>query len=272
MRRRVFAPALAVALIAALPHPASAAAAKRPATITLNGPPVVNAILADLAYYYRHSVRNPPRFSFVPGGPNTGVLDALRGTVDGGGLARNLGPSDPPGVVLNPFALSALCIYTHPSNPVANLSRATVQQLLTGQATNWSQIPGSQRTDSIVSVGAVISAPVALYWASVFLDPGLRITYSPRTFTTTSQVRDYVRTDPAAWGYGDLIETQGVHLVSYNGVPCNRATVRAGTYPAQRPLAVVTKGPARGALKRFLRWIKTSPKARKVIATRYIPL
>jgi hypothetical protein len=37
-------------------------------------------------------------------------------------------------------------------------------------------------------------------------------------------------------------------------------------YPAQRPLDVVT----RGALARFLRWVRTSRKARAAIATRYI--
>ena len=41
--------------------------------------------------------------------------------------------------------------------------------------------------------------------------------------------------------------------------------------PAQRPLGVVTKGAPKGALRRFLRWVATSRKAREVIATRYIP-
>jgi ABC-type phosphate transport system substrate-binding protein len=54
-------------------------------------------------------------------------------------------------------------------------------------------------------------------------------------------------------------------------VPCARANVQAGTYPPRRPLGVVTRGQPRGAVKRFLRWIKTSAKAREVIATRCIP-
>ena len=56
------------------------------------------------------------------------------------------------------------------------------------------------------------------YWASIFLDPGTRITYSPRRFTSTAQTRDFVAATPAAWSYTDLIEARGVHAASYQGV------------------------------------------------------
>ena len=59
--------------------------------------------------------------------------------------------------------------------------------------------------------------------------------------------------------------------MAYEGIGCMRATIRAGTYPARRPLGVVTRGRPRGALARFLHWVKTSRKARRVIATRYVP-
>jgi ABC-type phosphate transport system substrate-binding protein len=111
-----------------------------------------------------------------------------------------------------------------------------------------------------------------VYWASVFLDAGTRITYAPRRFTSTAQTRDFVAATPAAWSYTDLIETTGVHAASYEGVACARSTVRAGTYLPRRPLGVVTRGKPRGAVKRFLRWVATSAKARHVIATRYVPL
>jgi phosphate transport system substrate-binding protein len=61
------------------------------------------------------------------------------------------------------------------------------------------------------------------------------------------------------------------NVMAYNGVPCTRATVRSGAYPAGRPLGVATRGRPRGALGRFLRWARTSPIARRVIATRYVP-
>jgi hypothetical protein len=80
--------------------PASAAA--KETTLTLSGTAVTQSLLADLAYFYRHAVPDPPRFSFLGGGANTGVADAARGVVDAGMLARNLGPDDPPGAGLHP--------------------------------------------------------------------------------------------------------------------------------------------------------------------------
>ena len=32
-------------------------------TISMNGAPVAKALVADLAYFYRHQLRHPPRFS-----------------------------------------------------------------------------------------------------------------------------------------------------------------------------------------------------------------
>jgi phosphate transport system substrate-binding protein len=266
MRLRLLLPAVLVALAV---FPASAAA--KETTLTLSGTAVTQSLVADLAYFYRHAVPDPPRFSFLGGGANTGVADAARGVVDAGLLARDLGPGDPPELVFTPLALSALCMITNASNPVADFPRALIQQIFTGQVTSWSQVPGSGRVDAIVPAGVILSSAASVYWASIFLDPGTRITYAPRRFTSTAQTRDFVAATPAAWSYTDLIETIGVHAASYQGVRCARATVRSGAYLPRRPLGIVTRGEPRGAVKRFLRWIKTSAKARQVIATRYIP-
>jgi phosphate transport system substrate-binding protein len=91
------------------------------------------------------------------------------------------------------------------------------------------------------------------------------------TLLTTAQARDYIRQDPDAFGYVDLALTGPLHTIAYEGVDCTRATVRTGRYAASRPLAVVTRGRPRPALRRFLRWVRHSSTARRVIATRYIP-
>jgi phosphate transport system substrate-binding protein len=261
---------LASVLVALALLPASASA--KETTLTLSGTGVTQSLLADLAYFYRHAVPDPPRFSFLGGGADTGVADAARGVVDAGMLARSLGPNDPPELVFTPVALSALCMVTNASNPVPDFSRVLIQQIFTGQVTSWSQVPGSKRTDAIVPAGVILSSAASVYWGSVFLDPGTRITYAPRRFTSTAQTRDFVAGTPAAWSYTDLIETTGVHAASYQGVACAKANVQAGTYLPRRSLGVVTRGAPRGAVKRFLRWIRTSAKARQVIATRYVTL
>ncbi len=258
------------ALIAALTLLVWAAPAQAQPTISMSGSSVAQAVIADLAYFYRHAVHDPPRFSLVGGGTGIGIADATRGVVDAGMVSRNLGPSDPPGLVLTPFALSGVCLVTNRSNPVANFTRAQIQDVVAGRVTSWTQIPGSARTDAIVPVALDLTAGARLVFESVFVDVGTPILYAPRTFATSAQVRDFVEATPAAFGYVDLALTGPLHAASYEGVPCARATIRTATYPAQRPLGVVTRGKPRGALARFLRWVATSRKARAVIATRYV--
>ena len=259
-----------VAVAAVLLALAVAPRAHAATTITMSGSSVAEAVLADLAYFYSHATRTAPRFSFVGGGTTTGITDAARGVVDAGMVSRNLGATDPPGLVLTPFALSGVCLVTNGANPVPGLSRAQVQDLVAGRVTSWSQVPGSTRDDAIVSVALDLTAGARLVFESVFVDPATLISYTPRTFATAAQVRDFVESTPAAWGYVDLALAGRLHAMTYNGVPCERSTIRTGAYPAQRPLGVVTRGRPSRALTRFLRWATTSRKGRQVIASRYI--
>ena len=174
--------------------------------MTLSGTAVTQSLVADLAYFYRHAIRRPAAVLADRRRSEHRRRDAARGVVDAGMLARNLGPDDPPGLVLTPIALSGLCMMSNPSNPVPDFSRALIQQIFTGQVTSWSQVPGSNRIDAIETAGILASA-ASVYWASVFLDQGRRSPTRPRRFTSTAQMRDFVAATPAAWSYADLIET-----------------------------------------------------------------
>jgi phosphate transport system substrate-binding protein len=261
--------ALVVVLAAAVLVP-EASAARR--TITMSGATPTGNLTADLAYFYRHSVRRAPRFSIVGGGTGTGIADAARDIVDIGLASRPLEPTDPPGLVLSPIAISGLCLATNRANPLPGLNRAQIQGVVAGTLTSWTQLPGSARTDAIKSVGLDERAGGRSVFLSVFVDLATPIAYQPRTLATAAQVRDYIRGTPAALGYIDLAYTSDLHVVPYEGIPCTRATIRARTYPAYRPLSFVTHGRPRGAVKRFLRWIRRSKTARRVIATRYVPV
>ena len=261
--------ALAVVLLTAVVVP-DAPAARR--TITMSGSTPTGALTADLAYFYRHAVKRPPRFSIVGGGSGTGIADAARRIVDVGLASRELTPDDPAGLRLSPIALSGVCIVTNRANPVPGITRAQIQAWVAGTLTSWTQFPGSARTDAIQSVALDERAGARSVFLSVFVDLTTPITYQPRTLALAAQMRDYVRSTPAALGFVDLAYASALHSVPYEGVPCTRATVRSGTYPAHRPLAFVTRGRPRGEVRRFLRWIRHSKTARRVIATRYVPL
>jgi phosphate transport system substrate-binding protein len=258
-----------VAVVAALVLSAPARAATP--TITMSGAAISRSLIADLAYFYSHAVRTPPRFSLVASSTNAGIADVKRGIVEGAMVSRNLGATDPSGLVLTPIALSGVCLVTNVANPVPGITRDQLQDIIAGRVTNWAQVPGSPRTDAIVPVTLDPSTGTRLVFDSVFVDISTPVVYAPRTFDTSPQVRDFIEATPAAFGYVDLASAGPLHKLTYQGAACNRTTIRTATYPAQRPLGVVTRGQPRGALKRFLRWVATSRKARSVIATRYVP-
>jgi phosphate transport system substrate-binding protein len=156
-------------------------------------------------------------------------------------------------------------------HPVPGITRAQIQDIVAGRVTAWSQVPGSTRRDAIVPVGLDVTTGSGQVFQTDFVDLTTPSVYRPVTLPTDAAARDFVAQTPAAFGYVDLALTPLVHVVAYNGVGCSRETIRTGTYPAARPLGVVTRGRPRGALARFLRWVGTSGTARRVIATRYLP-
>jgi phosphate transport system substrate-binding protein len=256
----------AVAVLAA-PAPEAGAA-----TIRMSGQQITQVLVADLAYFYRHETRRPPRFELTGGGTGAGIADTVRGISDAALVSRELGPDDPPGLRLTRLAVSGVCLASNHTNSVPTISRALLQEIVAGRVTSWSQVPGSARTDPIIPVTLDPGTGAARVFEQVFLDDSTPVAWQATTLLTSLQARDYVERTPAAFAYLDLAFTGPVHPIPYEGVPCTRATIKDGSYPASRPIGVVTAGRPKPALRRFLRWARTDRTAQRVIAARYIPI
>jgi phosphate transport system substrate-binding protein len=255
--------------LAALAAPSAA----RAQTIRMSGQPLTQALIADLAYFYRHEhPQRAPRFELSGGATSTGISDAARGISDAALVSRALTPDDPPGLVLTRLAVSGVCLASNRANPVGSISRALVQDIVAGRVTSWGQVPGAARADAIVPVALDAGSGAAAVFEQVFLDDDTPIAWQPITALTDGQARDTIAGTPAAFGYVDLAQRRTVHPIAFDGIPCTRATVSDGSYPATRPIGVVTVGPPTGALRRFLLWARSARTARRVIATRYIPI
>ena len=260
-------------LVATVVMLATSAVPARAATIRMGGSQIAGAVVADLAYFYRHDVRRPPRFEISRGGTDPGLADLSRGITDAALVSRELEPGDPPGLRIHRLAWSGVCLASNAANPVPQISRALLQDIVAGRVTSWSQVPGSARTDAIVPVALDPSAGGAHVFEQVFVDLATPVSWQPATFQLSIQVRDYMQTQPAAFGYLDLaVATGAVHRIPFEGRSCTRATVRNGSYPARRPIAIVTRKHPKKALRRFLAWTRTSREARRVIAAHYIPV
>jgi phosphate transport system substrate-binding protein len=262
---------LALAVAATLGAPGPARGAQAP-TITISGAFTATALTADLAYFYRREVRSPPRFELVGGRTVTGIADVSRGISDIGLATRPLGPDDPEGLVFTPYARTGICLVTNRANPVPGLTRAQVQDLVAARITAWGQVPGSPLLDAIVAGTLTVGGGARTAFEATLLDPDTPQLHVPRTWVTAAQMRDFIKVTPNAWGYVDLAFTASLHVVPYEGIRCTRATVSSGAYPARTDLGFVTRGKPKGRVARFIRWVRRSAKARRVIATRYVPV
>jgi phosphate transport system substrate-binding protein len=263
--------ALALLLTVGLLAAPGGAAAAPSTTITMNGQDIVVSLVADLAYFYRHAVRDAPRFSLTAGGTSAGMADTARGIADGGMVSRGLAAGDPSGLVLTRLARSGVCLVSNRANPVASITHAQLQDLVAGRVTSWSGFAGSTRTDAITPVMLAPTTGAGRVFQSVFVDDATSVAWTPVTMISSTQARDYVEQTPSGFGYADLALTGPVHVIAYEGVGCTQQTIRDGSYPASRPLGIVTRGAPKGALGRFLSWVRSSPTARRAIASRYVP-
>src|SRR5215207_6850005 len=150
-------------------------------TISMSGEQVTVALVADLAYFYRHRVRHPPRFTLASGGTSAGIADAVRGITDAALVSRPLAADDPPGLRLTPIALSGVCLVTNKANPVPGITRSQLQDIVAGRTTLWSQVPGVARGDPIVPVDLGAATGAGRVFESVFLDDATPFGWRPVT-------------------------------------------------------------------------------------------
>lgn len=269
MRHRASSIALtAAAAAAAVAISAPAAGAKT--TITMSGSTSVAPLASRLAsaYFKRTGVG----FRIQQGGSDTGINDVARGRVTIGNASRQRQASDPGGLVFSRVAFDAVCIITNPGNPLGTLSQDQVSSIFTGRTRSWSQIPGARATGSIELISRAATSGTADAFREIFLGGTQSVAASAQIKTSNGLVAQTVSSTRGAIGFVSLdFVRAGLKTVNYQGVPCTLRNAKSGQYQGVRPFSFVTRGAPKGAAKKFISWVKSSPQARAIINTHWIP-
>jgi phosphate transport system substrate-binding protein len=256
---------LLLGAVALLGLPAMAQAA----TITISGSTTVAPLATLLAKGYVQGAGKGTKFKLLQGGSDIGVADVARGRVTIGMSSRIPKPSDPGGIVFNEIAKDALCIATHTSNRVANLTQEQVQAIFAGEVRNWNQVSGSNKSGTINVVIRTAASGTQDAFDKIFMAP-------KKTFAGATQrasnglIQQQVQRDPLAIGYVSLAFKNGVSISNYKGVPCTLRAAKSGQYPGTRPLFLVTRGAPTGAAAQWIEWIRNNP-ALKIAAKEWVP-
>jgi len=250
--------------------PASASAPAR-TTISISGSTSVAPLTAKLIRGYLRAFPGSVSFRLAQGGSDVGVADVARGRVTIGDSSRDPKPTDPGGIVFNKIARDAICIATHSSNPVKNLSQAQIQAIFGGRIRNWSQIPGSGVTGTINIVVRTAASGTQDAFDKIFMG-STRVSSSAAQKASNGLVAQAIRSDPNAIGYVSLAFTNGLNDAQYKGVGCTLRNAKSGQYEGTRNFWMVTRGRAIGAARRFIFWINNSRSASAIIANGWVPL
>jgi phosphate transport system substrate-binding protein len=267
LRHRAAAAALIVGAIAiALPASASARA-----TITMSGSTSVAPLAAKLARGFLQKFPGYATFRLAQGGSDIGVADVARGRVTIGNSSRDPKPTDPGGLVFYKIARDAICIATNSGNHVANISQETVQAIFSGQVRDWGQVPGATASGPINVVVRTAASGTQDAFQKIFMGSA-KVSSSAAQKASNGLVAQSISRDPAAIGYVSLAFTRGLNDAQYKGVACNLRNAKAGQYEGTRNFWMVTRGPATGAVRKFIGWIQAASIAQRIVATGWVPL
>lgn len=249
--------------------PASASAIP---VITMSGSTSVAPLAALLAKGYVKAHPKKVKFKLAQGGSDVGVADVAAGRVSIGNSSRDPRPTDK-GVFFNKIAKDAICIVTHPSNKLANLSLAQVASIFSGEVRDWGDVPGATATGTIDLAVRTAASGTQDAFQKIFMG-SKSVSSTASAKASNGLVQQAVQSNPNAIGYVSLDFIKGVNPAALGGVACNLRNATTGEYGGVRNFWMVTRGRAKSGspVQKFITWVQNSPKARKIISLSWVPL
>jgi phosphate transport system substrate-binding protein len=205
------------------------------------------------------------------GGGNTGpgLRALLRGEVDMAGAGRRLTEGEKAqGLVEHLLGWDVLTIVVNVENPLSDLSQDQLQQLFSGQISNWQTVGGPDWPVIVVTcpVGSGMRSAVSnlilkdkefpprQIVAAIVADADLQVAMFPAALTALSR---------------SMVDADGVKGIKVNGFAPTLANIKAGKYPLAKPLTLVTKGAPSGALARFIE-LARGPQGKTVLQRSFV--
>jgi phosphate transport system substrate-binding protein len=265
---------LSVALmVAGVLGVAAPVAAFATSLVTISGATASYPLVSLLAQKYVKTHPNKVKFKIAQGGAQIGINDVAAGRVTIADVSRDPLPSDPAGLVFYPIAKYAICVITNRANTLSNLTASQVVSIFTRKYTAWSQVPGATASGPIDLISRTSVAGVLTSFQTLLLE-GKKASSIASEEASEGLLKQQVENDPNSIGFVSHYQAGlgGVNVVGYNGVACNPANAVSGQYAGVARFYEVTKGRPTGAASAFIGWIESSPAARKIISTQWIPI
>ena len=241
---------LAAALVAA-----SVASAQK---LVIKGSDTLGAkLVPTLAEEYK--ARNSGvSFEIAAEGSTTGIAAIIDGTAQIGMSSRRARPTEvsaatAKGVSLKPLivAYDGMAVIVNASSPIANLTLRQVEQIFTGDVTDWSAVGGRPGKISVYTRNT--SSGTYSDWKDLAMKKR-DYAKSSQKMAGNEQIAAEVAKNPNGIGYVGLayIKAEGIKVVSIDGVTPSKETVLAKKYAYARPTFYYTNGEPAGEAAKFV--------------------
>jgi phosphate transport system substrate-binding protein len=210
-------------------------------------------------------------FDIAAEGSTTGIAAIIEGTAEIGMSSRRaktseVGAAAAKGKHMKPtiVAYDGIAVIVNSANPIKGLTKKQVEQIFTGDVTDWSAVGGSGGKISIYTRNTSSGT------YSDFKELAMKkrdYAGGSQKMAGNEQIAAEVGKNPNGVGYVGLAYTKagGVKVMPIDGVIPSASTVHAHSYPYARPTFYYTNGDPSGLAKEFLDFT-IGPGGQKIVA------
>lgn len=217
-------------------------------------------------------------FDIAAEGSTTGIAAIIDGTAQIGMASRRAKPSEigaasGRGVNMKPtiVAYDGIAVIVNSANPIKGLTKKQVEQVFTGDVTDWSAVGGKPGPISIYTRNTSSGT------YSEFKELAMKKRdYAPsgQKMAGNEQIASEVGKNPNGVGYVGLAYTKasGIKVLSIDGAVPSVKSVQSKTYPYARPTFYYTNGEPSGVAKAFLDFTLSPAGQKIVLQVGFVPI
>jgi phosphate transport system substrate-binding protein len=261
-------------LLAALSAVSVASAQK----LVIKGSDTLGAkLVPTLAEEYK-AQRPGVSFEIAAEGSTTGISAVIDGTAQIGMSSRRAKPTEASaatakGVTLKPIivAYDGMAVIVNSNSPIAKLTLRQVEQIFTGDITDWSAVGGRPGKISIYTRNT--SSGTYSDWKDLAMKKR-DYAKSSQKMAGNEQIASEVAKNPNGIGYVGLayIKAEGIKVVAIDGVTPSKETVLNKKYAYARPTFYYTNGEPAGEAAKFVEFTLSDVGQRIVDKIGFVPV
>ena len=226
-----------------------------------------------------YKAKNPgTSFEIAAEGSTTGLAAITDGTAQIGMSSRRAKPTEmsaasAKGVTLKPIIVcyDGMAVVVNENNPIASLTARQVEQIFTGDVTDWSAVGGNPGKFSIYTRNT--SSGTYSDWKELAMK---RRDYasSSQKMAGNEQIVAEVAKNPNGIGYVGLayIHAPGVKVVAIGGATPDKESVLSKKYPFARPTFYYTNGEPAGEAAKFVEFTLSDEGQKIVEKVGFVPV